>query len=116
MAKQQSVHVKYKTILDSESTHFLYCSPMSMDVLDETALEDLVALGKRKLYLPPPEERREIRRRLKLRQADIARLVGVAPITVSAWENGRSEPRGEPLMKLHHGVTAIATSRRGDRR
>ena len=92
------MYVQYSKFLSRKQHRAYTVLTMSMDVLDETALEDLVALGKRKLYLRPPEERREIRRRLKLRQADIARLVGVAPITVSAWENGRSEPRGEPLM------------------
>ncbi len=33
-------------------------------------------------------------------QADLARLVGVAPSTVGAWESGRRTPNLEALLKL----------------
>ena len=42
--------------------------------------------------LPPPAERRAIRRRAKARLEDIAKAVGVDPMTVSRWERGLSEP------------------------
>ncbi|MGN5376945.1 helix-turn-helix transcriptional regulator [Streptomyces lasalocidi] len=36
--------------------------------------------------LPPPAERRELRRKARLSQAQVAQAVGVTRETVSAWE------------------------------
>jgi DNA-binding transcriptional regulator YiaG len=40
------------------------------------------------------------RRRTSLSAADYARLVGVSPITIYNWENGKSRPRNELLASL----------------
>lgn len=40
------------------------------------------------------------RRRLGLSVADYARLVGVSPLSVYAWEQGRSRPRWTQLIAL----------------
>jgi len=37
------------------------------------------------------------RKRLKLKQAEFARLLGVSVVTLRYWEQGRSQPRGENL-------------------
>ncbi|MGW3264521.1 helix-turn-helix domain-containing protein [Streptomyces sp. NPDC001056] len=44
--------------------------------------------------LPPPKERRHLRRSRSLTQAQLARRLGVARATVRAWESGRKEPAG----------------------
>jgi len=33
--------------------------------------------------------------RARLSQGDIARALGVSPVSVCQWETGRSEPRGD---------------------
>jgi DNA-binding transcriptional regulator YiaG len=40
------------------------------------------------------------RRRAGLSAADYARLVGVSPLTIYSWENGKSRPRKEQLASL----------------
>ena len=60
--------------------------------------------------VPPPAPEEEVkkarisprliktqRKRLKLKQAEFARLIGVSVVTVRAWEQGRSQPRGPNL-------------------
>ena len=41
-----------------------------------------------------------LRRRKKLTQEDLARLLGVSRITVARWETGQRYPTTEQLMKL----------------
>jgi transcriptional regulator with XRE-family HTH domain len=55
------------------------------------ATEPVSALGERLTVL---------RKRLKLRQADLAERVGVSRMTVSAWERGEAVPASENLGKL----------------
>ena len=40
------------------------------------------------------------RRRLGLSAADYAKLIGVSPLTIYNWENGKSRPRQEQLAAL----------------
>lgn len=42
--------------------------------------------------LPPPAERRAIRRRAKVSLDDVAGVLGVQKMTVSRWERGEREP------------------------
>ncbi|MEU8653202.1 helix-turn-helix domain-containing protein [Streptomyces sp. NPDC048737] len=44
--------------------------------------------------LPPPEERRRLREKRSLTQAQLAARLGVSRETVRAWETGRSTPSG----------------------
>ncbi|MET9440019.1 sigma factor-like helix-turn-helix DNA-binding protein [Streptomyces sp. NPDC006610] len=44
--------------------------------------------------LPPPKERRRLRERSGLTQAQLAQRLGVPRETVRAWESGRTTPRG----------------------
>ncbi|MEU0676323.1 helix-turn-helix domain-containing protein [Streptomyces sp. NPDC006172] len=44
--------------------------------------------------LPPPKERRRLRERASLTQAQLAARLGVSRETVRAWEAGRTNPRG----------------------
>ena len=43
---------------------------------------------------------REIRRELKLSQAEFARLLGVHQTAVSQWETGRTSPEVEMLLRI----------------
>ncbi|MBI4586573.1 MAG: helix-turn-helix transcriptional regulator [Planctomycetes bacterium] len=74
-------------------------------------LELLEAQEKRRLAQPVSPERAEgarfsagwlkkHRRRLGLSANEYATLVGVHPITIYAWEKGRSKPRKEQLAAL----------------
>ncbi|MFD0353637.1 helix-turn-helix transcriptional regulator [Streptomyces sp. NPDC127110] len=45
--------------------------------------------------LPPPEERKRVRKAYGITQADVADSVGVHRITVSAWERGTYDPTGD---------------------
>ncbi|MFD9684090.1 helix-turn-helix transcriptional regulator, partial [Rhodococcus sp. NPDC059969] len=49
--------------------------------------------------LPVPAERAQIRKAAKWKQTDVAELIGVHRLTVSAWERGESEPTGEARSK-----------------
>lgn len=63
-----------------------------------------------------PEGITELRSRLNLSRANLARFLGVAEMTIVRWENGSdSSPRGLPLVVLQaldaacrlHGADAI---------
>ena len=41
-----------------------------------------------------------IRKRFSLTQQELAKLLGVAAITVNSWERGRARPRGENVAKI----------------
>ena len=41
-----------------------------------------------------------LRKSLKLSQADLAKKIQVAPVTVSKWEIETSKPKGPSLLKL----------------
>jgi DNA-binding transcriptional regulator YiaG len=68
------------------------CADLSSNPL-ETVLADVRA----RKELPPPRERRAIRRRAGLAAEAIAQALGVSRQTVSAWEHGRHVPR-QPLL------------------
>lgn len=42
----------------------------------------------------------DMRRRLKLRQIDVAKALGVTRIAVHNWENGKAYPSASKLIKL----------------
>ena len=49
--------------------------------------------------LPPPQERRAIRRSVRLTQARVGAIVGVTGQMVGLWENDRNEPTGERRIR-----------------
>jgi transcriptional regulator with XRE-family HTH domain len=53
----------------------------------------------RHVPLPPPKVRRALRIARDLTQDDTAELMEVARATVSRWETGQREPRGELRRK-----------------
>jgi len=69
---------------------------------------------------PPPEKTRlspalirKLRKRLKISQAELAKLVGVSLGTVGNWESGKVKPKPEYRVKLvslrRYGVTQVRT-------
>lgn len=51
-----------------------------------------------------PEEIRDTRWKRMLTQADLARLVGVSVVSISAWECGKSKPSDANLKKLKEAL------------
>lgn len=43
---------------------------------------------------------KKLRKKLKITQADLARLAGVSPITIGNWETGKAEPKPEYKAKI----------------
>ncbi|MBI2015313.1 MAG: helix-turn-helix transcriptional regulator [Candidatus Rokubacteria bacterium] len=48
--------------------------------------------AQRQQRLPPPAERRRLRRRAGLSQVIIGRALGVSGVTISRWESGARTP------------------------
>lgn len=46
------------------------------------------------------ERIRELRKRKKMTQADVARKVGVSSPTITQWENNQTAPKGDNLLKV----------------
>jgi transcriptional regulator with XRE-family HTH domain len=61
------------------------------------------------------EELKNIRKRLKLTQGQLAELVGVTPNTVARWERGEMEMR-EPTARLIQSIHVAKKKRRKGRR
>ncbi|MFE9920293.1 helix-turn-helix domain-containing protein [Streptomyces sp. NPDC005774] len=69
--------------------------------------------------LPPPEERRRLRKSHSLTQAQFARRVGVSREAVRAWESGRTPPhgrKGETYVKLLTTATPTKPEPTGQQR
>ena len=60
-------------------------------------VDTLLELSNMRRRLPEPAIRRMLRDRAQLSQADVAAAVGVDRATVSRWESGTREPRGDRL-------------------
>lgn len=58
---------------------------------------DQLVQERRRAQLPAAEERRRLRERANLTQADLATLIGVTREAVSRWERGTRQPRGSHL-------------------
>ncbi len=65
----------------------------------------------RETSLPPPSECRRIRRSVGASQSDVARALGVNPLTVSQWEQGKASPSRRmrtPYRRLLEALEALA--------
>ena len=71
-------------------------------------LEDLLSSKRRRRELPPPAVRRLLRERRDLTQLDIARILGVDRVSVSRYEAGTREPRGEVLERYLEVLDRLA--------
>ncbi|MDO0926134.1 helix-turn-helix domain-containing protein [Streptomyces sp. TG1A-8] len=66
--------------------------------------------------LPPPGERRRLRKAASLTRAQLAERIGVDRAAVRAWETGRAAPagpRGEAYARLLAGLAQPGTGRAG---
>ena len=63
--------------------------------------------------LPPPAERRRLRRKTGVSTLDIARALGVTPQAVGAWERGERTPSRELLPRY---LEILRIVREGGRR
>lgn len=59
------------------------------------AIDALLAAAPKPTTLPPAERRRQLREKVGLSRAQVARALGVSPSTLGGWESGR-DPSGEP--------------------
>lgn len=71
---------------------------------------DLVGRVGRSRVLPPPEQRRELRRTLGIEQQELAAELGVSVQTVWAWETGRSIPAGENRQRYADALASMAAT------
>ncbi|WP_395357941.1 multiprotein-bridging factor 1 family protein [Streptomyces sp. YH02] len=74
---------------------------------DFEAIDSLLAALRPQAPLPIPERRRELRELAHLSKAEMARVLGVSPSTLAAWENGR-EPAGETREKYAYLLKGLA--------
>ncbi|MFJ4709402.1 helix-turn-helix domain-containing protein [Streptomyces anulatus] len=84
---------------------------------DFDAIDSLLDAVGPEAELPPCQVRRELRERARLSKAQVARVLGVSPSTLSGWESGR-DPVGETRTKyayLLDGLNAkLATETTAD--
>ncbi|MGW9597733.1 helix-turn-helix domain-containing protein [Streptomyces chartreusis] len=75
---------------------------------DFDALDALLTTAKRRVALPPIEERRTLREELNLSRTQLAQALGVSPSTVRGWEAGR-DPSGEVRKKYAYFLDGVRT-------
>jgi DNA-binding transcriptional regulator YiaG len=63
---------------------------------------------KRTDQLPPPEQRRALRHLHELTESDIGTIVGAATSSVSRWETGKREPRGDQRRRYRELLEQLA--------
>lgn len=60
-------------------------------------VDEILARGRRRRRLPPPEVRRLLRERAGLTQREIAEALDVSRVCVTRYETGARTPRGDEL-------------------
>jgi DNA-binding transcriptional regulator YiaG len=60
--------------------------------------------------LPPPADRARIRKASGISQTDFGEAIEVSRLTVSMWEQGKTEPQGENRRKYMTALRAIVDS------
>lgn len=58
--------------------------------------------------LPPPEERARIRKESGVSLRDLAKELGVSPMTVGRWESGQVRPRLDQAAAYARLLAAVA--------
>ena len=76
-------------------------------------LDDLIAASNDRLRLPDPAIRRLLRERARVSQSEIAAVANVDRASVSRWESGAREPRGENLENYLEILDRLARVARG---
>ncbi|QIY66365.2 helix-turn-helix domain-containing protein [Streptomyces sp. RPA4-2] len=73
-----------------------------------TAIDSLLAAVDEGTVLPAPAERVRLREAAGLTQAAVAQALGVRVPSITAWEAGRAEPRGERLEAYRRLLEGLA--------
>lgn len=71
---------------------------MANEEMTEFLRKRIAGVGKR-MSLPSPERRRELRVAFRLSQRELADRLETTAASISAWENGKYDPTGELLDK-----------------
>jgi len=71
-------------------------------------LDAVLQLSRERRQLPPPQDRRLIRERAKLTQAEVASAVGVKPPSICRWEKGERMPTG-PRLRAYAALLKLLT-------
>jgi transcriptional regulator with XRE-family HTH domain len=64
--------------------------------------------AKHRCDLPPAEERKRLRRSLRMSQRELADIIGCHQVTVSEWERGLKEPSETYLVRYLEALNAMA--------
>ncbi|MBO0914500.1 helix-turn-helix domain-containing protein, partial [Streptomyces laculatispora] len=73
-----------------------------------TAIDSLLAAVDDGTVLPAPTERARLREAAGLTQAAVAQALGVRVPSITAWEAGRAEPKGERLEAYRRLLEGLA--------
>ena len=75
--------------------------------LRRVGIEDIATTAAAR-QLPPPSERRRIRKQARVSQEELAAGVGVQRPTVTRWESGTREPRGRLAERYSSALRRLA--------
>lgn len=73
-----------------------------------SATAELIAKAISRTTLPAPAERRAIRERARVSQAELAEAIGVTRQAIDHWERGDRFPTGANLERYAEALTALA--------
>lgn len=82
---------------------------MTISTEDLTARANQLAASVAASQLPPPPKRKRIREDAGVSLREAARAIGVAPTSLSDWEDGVRAPRRENAMKYRALLDALQT-------
>ena len=78
----------------------------------ERKLDALIASKRERVDLPPPAERRALRKALGLTLQEVAGLVGCSHVAVVHWERGERTPQGANRTRYRELLEALEKRRR----
>ena len=73
----------------------------------ERKLDALLVRKQERVELPPPSERRALRKALGLTLQEVAELVGCSHVAVVHWEKGQRTPQGGNLTRYRELLDAL---------
>ena len=73
----------------------------------ERKLDALLETKRARVELPPPSERRALRKALGLTVQEVAKLIGCSHVAVVHWEKGERTPQGENLERYRELLDAL---------
>jgi DNA-binding transcriptional regulator YiaG len=85
------------------------CQPLPNMVVTETdRLAEVLELARNRRRLPAPKIRRTLRERAGIPQTSMAYALNVEASTISRWESGAREPRGQYLARYLDALERLA--------